>query len=386
MSNYIQFLSLNCQGIRQFEKRARLKQYILSQKCQILLLSETHITVDIENLIAKEFNEWQIFHSFGSSNSRGCSIFINKSIHFDIIDTLKDTYGRYLLLNITLDNNVYTILNIYAHNELSKRNIFFHDLSKILNENAQGYIIVGGDMNDILQSSDRFNVNNNIKINPGKGFANFIKSNNLIDVWKLFNENKTQFTWRRKNGTEKSRIDFWLVEENAVPLVVKSDIRPACIKYTDHQAIFLKLQQPSKRGNGYWKMNISYLKESDYKLLIEDTIKQCELAYRNTVSKTDFWELCKLEIKNASITYSKRRAKERKEYIIELETKLKILQNNSILESEQIEKLEKEIQELYETKAKGAQIRSRINFIENGEKNTKFFFESGKVETNAEND
>jgi hypothetical protein len=124
MSNYIQFLSLNCQGIRQFEKRARLKQYILSQKCQILLLSETHITVDIENLIAKEFNEWQIFHSFGSSNSRGCSIFINKSIHFDIIDTLKDTYGRYLLLNITLDNNVYTILNIYAHNELSKRNIF----------------------------------------------------------------------------------------------------------------------------------------------------------------------------------------------------------------------------------------------------------------------
>jgi hypothetical protein len=39
------------------------------------------------------------------------------------------------------------------------------------------------DMNNILQSSDRFNINNNIKINPGKGSANFIKSNNLIDVW-----------------------------------------------------------------------------------------------------------------------------------------------------------------------------------------------------------
>lgn len=283
MSNYIHFLSLNCQGIRQFEKRARLKQYILSQKCHILLLSETHITVDIEKLFEKEFNEWQIFHSFGSSNSRGCSILINKSIHFDIIDTLKDTHGRYLLLNIAIDNNVFTILNIYAHNELSKRNNFFNDLSKTLNENAQGYIIVGGDMNDIIQSSDRFNAKNNIKSNPGKGFANFIKSNNLTDVWKLFNENKTQYTWRRKNSAEKSRIDFWLVEDNAVPLVVKSDIRPACIKYTDHQAISLKLQKSSKRGNGYWKMNISYLKESNYKLLIEDTIKQCEHAYKNKV-------------------------------------------------------------------------------------------------------
>jgi hypothetical protein len=61
-------------------------------------------------------------------------------------------------------------------------------------------------------------------------------------MFGLFNKNKTQLTWRRKNSTEKSRMDFWLVEDNAVPLVVKSDIRPACI-YTDHQAIFLKTRK-----------------------------------------------------------------------------------------------------------------------------------------------
>jgi hypothetical protein len=69
----------------------------------------------------------------------------------------------------------------------------------------------------------------------------------------------------------KRRTNFLLVEDNAVALVVKSDIRPACIKYTDHQAIFLKLKNPSKRGNSYWKMNIICPKESDYKLLIDDT-------------------------------------------------------------------------------------------------------------------
>jgi hypothetical protein len=89
---------------------------------------------------------------------------------------------RYSLLNITFDNRVFTILNIYTHNELSKRNNFVHDLSKIINENTQGYIIVGGDMSDILHSSEKLNANNKIKFNPGKCFANFIKSNNLTDV------------------------------------------------------------------------------------------------------------------------------------------------------------------------------------------------------------
>lgn len=68
MSNHIHFLSINCQGIRHCEKRAKLKQYILSQKCHIILLSEilVHATADIENIIALEFNDWHLFHSFGT--------------------------------------------------------------------------------------------------------------------------------------------------------------------------------------------------------------------------------------------------------------------------------------------------------------------------------
>jgi exonuclease III len=39
-----------------------------------------------------------------------------------------------------------------------------------------------------------------------------IKTNKLIDVWRIYNENRQQFTWRRKDKTQASRIDMILLE------------------------------------------------------------------------------------------------------------------------------------------------------------------------------
>lgn len=48
-------------------------------------------------------------------------------------------------------------------------------------------------------------------------------------------------TWKRKNGTDKSRIEYWLIRllYNISRLVKKCDIRPGQVKYTDHLALCL---------------------------------------------------------------------------------------------------------------------------------------------------
>ena len=43
-----------------------------------------------------------------------------------------------------------------------------------------------------------------------------IKDFKLIDIWRNVNTNKLQYTWKRKNRLEKSRIDFWLIEFSKV--------------------------------------------------------------------------------------------------------------------------------------------------------------------------
>jgi len=162
-------------------------------------------------------------------------------------------------------------------------------------------------MNDILNSSDRYNSSNTKYLKPGKGLQQLTKSNKRVDVWRKKNNEKIQFTWKRHNNSKKSRIDYLLLDENIMPLVSSADIRPACIKSTDHQAISFKLIKPTKRGQGYWKLNCMHLNDPIYISLIEKAIFKCTELHKS-LPKADQWEL-KKQIKHESIEYSKLKSK-----------------------------------------------------------------------------
>lgn len=116
-STMIHIISLNAQGLRNKLKRGRLQQWLIQQKADIALIQETHFSADLSNYIKDEFKEWEIIHSYGSNTSKGCSVFISNTLLYTLIKTLSDTEGRYLLVNIELYNNIYSILNIYAPND-----------------------------------------------------------------------------------------------------------------------------------------------------------------------------------------------------------------------------------------------------------------------------
>jgi exonuclease III len=54
------------------------------------------------------------------------------------------------------------------------------------------------------------------------------------------NTNLRQYTWRRENNiSTASRIDYFFVSTDIRSRIVKADIRPATISYTDHQAVHI---------------------------------------------------------------------------------------------------------------------------------------------------
>ena len=140
-------------------------------------------------------------------------------------------------------------------------------------------------------------------------------------------------------------------------------------------AISLKRKAPSKRGPGYWKFNNSLLDNAKYIANIENALT--EIIKLNINSQTK-WELCKIEIRNTTIDFSKRIGRERNNRLSKLEKELKHLyeildQSQDELLLTHIQILETEINDLYKIKTIGAQIRSKVDFIEQGEKNTKYF-------------
>ena len=88
------------------------------------------------------------------------------------------------------------------------------------------------------------------------------------------------------------------------------------------------------------------------------------------------WDILKLRVKECSIRFGIKYAKQKKDEITQLESEINLLNkqlhlsDNVLLQREQ---MQLRLDELYADEAKGAQIRAKINEINEVETSTKFF-------------
>ena len=150
----MQLCSLNVNGIKYKPKRNRVIEWVNAQKCSICFLQETHFNIDIENEIRNNSN-FDILCSNGTTASRGVSILIKKTLNYRLIDSFKDDEGRIVMGNVEIDDNILTLLCLYAPNCRTNRNTFFKKVNKMLTEHGIGIPILGGDFNDNLKPIDR---------------------------------------------------------------------------------------------------------------------------------------------------------------------------------------------------------------------------------------
>ena len=87
-----------------------------------------------------------------------------------------------------INENIYSIANIYAHNDKNNRKRYLDDIKREISNQSEGYIIIGGDWNDIQQKEDRKSKTRVKKINTK--IKEFKKEINLIDPWKHHNKHK----------------------------------------------------------------------------------------------------------------------------------------------------------------------------------------------------
>ena len=92
---------------------------------------------------------------------------------------------------------------------------------------------------------------------------------------------KTQFTWNRKDESEVTRIDYFLVSTEILMNSYSCDITPIVLKFTDHNSISLKLKLfKGNTGNGYWKLNKSILENHEYCKSIEILITKYQHQFK----------------------------------------------------------------------------------------------------------
>ena len=119
---------------------------------------------------------------------------------------------------------------------------------------------------------------------------------------------------------------------------------------------------------------------NEIKRVIRETIDQ----YKEDKNVDDslLWEMVKMNIREFSIKYGARKKKHQKTKQILLEEQVSFLEkefeSSDVPNEEILSKLQKaktELEEIIEYKTKGAIIRSRVKWYNEGEKNSKYFLQ-----------
>jgi len=217
----------------------------------------------------------------------------------------------------------------------------------------------------------------------------------LVDPWRCNNKNVRRFTWRQTRPFKQSRLDFFLISEELLNFVKNTNILPGY--RTDHSLVSINFCfSDLDRGKGYWKFNNSLLKDLDYVNLVKSTIKNVIIQYVVTpynpnsiddihpmdlsfqISDQLLFEMFLLEIRGKTISYSAFKKRERCQKEQDLIHEIEILEhqqfnvpNDNSLNLLSNKKME--LENLRGHKIEGAMLRSRVKWLETGEKPSPFF-------------
>ena len=371
------FLSVNVRGLRNKDKRNVFFKWCKDQKADLVFVQETYWTPDIEPVINSEW-KGNVFYAHGSNHARGVAVLVRENFDISLTTRSIDHTGRILLLRFTKNFVNYCLINLYAPTEKKNKESFFKKLRKqidsIQKECNDCNFIIGGDWNSVLDPRKDAKGSNSCYYKTPLSLKTMLKQKGFIDVWRKLHKDKQQFTWRNLNMNIASRLDYWIISKNISGNVVSTDIRP--VIRGDHNAISLKLRMSKfKKGPGYWKLNVSHLSEENFKIGIRNIITKC----LNSNEKSDVmkWEILKIKCREFAQKYGKGKNKNKIEKV-DLERKLAFLestldkQNDNTVKEEYV-RIQEKLEKLYKYECKGAGIRSRVKWMEDGEKNTNYF-------------
>ena len=379
----LKFYSFNTRGLGDRKKRRSVFQWLRTYHNGIILLQETHCVANSEGQWKQDWGG-NIFFSHGNNLSRGVAIMLPKSMEFEVHNEISDEQGRFLLLDITIEECNFFVINIYAptKDKEAEQADFISYVKTILQEYYDKNMIIGGDFNICLNPDIDKKGGKNEKISAvSNDLEDFQTEFNLIDIWRVMNPNSRKFTWRgnTRNGLVQSRLDFWLISAHMIYDFIFTDIRPG-IK-SDHSLITFKIKETQQRGRGFWKFNASLLKDMTFIDKIKRLIIECTEKYSTITNKALLWDVVKCEIRSEAVSYSVWKAKEDKQNGKRLEQELNHLEDQ-LNQGNQVYHeyltIKRNLENFSDEKSKGILIRSRAQHIEEGEKCTKFFIQQEK--------
>lgn len=382
MADSIKIVTANCRGLAAKLKRVDVFNYWKSKGFSIICLQDTHTCPKMEDYIKDEWGHDALVCPF-KSNARGVIILFNNNFEYKINRYKRDTSGNYIIVDLSIQGENVTLINIYGPNKDSPE--FYTSLKKDIQDFANESVILCGDFNLVQKPEcDTLNYVNINNPQARKVLLDVMKDLKLEDIWRTINPDVKGYTWQTDSHRKQARLDYFLVSERLIPYINQCKIISGY--KTDHSAVSLELIfLQNTWGKGYWKFNNTLLKDKEYIDLVKRVIKRIvgqyaipiynegnlpmvppqDIAF--TISDQLFLDVLLMELRGATISHSSWKKKEDSKKEKQLEGKIQRLEeeitnripNIDLEQVNQLKHLKEELESIREVKIQGSIFRSK---------------------------
>ena len=374
----LSIITINVNGLRDAGKRAGVVQWLqaLPSPIDIVCLQEVHCTS------VEECTRWfsssglSCVVSSGSVHSCGCVVLYRPRL--SLVGSWSDADGRFLQCEFSFQAKLFRVACIYAPNRNPARDTFFSDVEGRVDPSVP--TLLCGDFNAVFDrlldrvGSDPFDTARESSVALSRLFSSCC----VLDIWRYLHPSSNSFTWSRWNGLVSCRIDLFGVPFSWVSAVSACDILP--FPFSDHCAVHLSVSVPEAivPGPGLWKLNLAVLDEPEYVTLISAFWAFWRSRAFAFSSQDDWWDEGKREIKRLSIDYCKKRASARRterDLLVRLAEFLKQrVDSGAMFCFGPYQSTLSSLAKFDLEAARGAQVRSRARWVEEGESSSAYFF------------
>lgn len=390
-NNTLSVLTLNCQGLRDPAKRTVLFSWLSCIKADVVCLQETHCIsqdefvswVSSESAVDNNCEQYSVLSSPGTVRSRGVAILYRPSLSVDC--EVLDDQGRLQVVTFSIcssDSVSFQLVNIYGPNRKAEGETFFESIGSKFDASLP--TVLCGDFNTVVDPVlDRFGCNPSSPwaYNWPRSLRHLTEEFDLRDVWRMNHPDERNYTWRRVNGSQASRLDMFWVSSSLTESIAEVDIYPYF--RSDHSYVFLRFTLPTmpKRGPGVWKFNANLLKDEEFCQRVQEFWQSWQGEKSSFPSLAIWWDAGKARLKRVICRYSKQQASSRRSHVKSLEHTLFFL-NKRQASGEDVTQFIKEVNDELELEhlhiAHGARIRAREKWAEEGERSTSYFLRKEK--------
>ena len=385
----VSFLTLNVQGLRALSHRQTLMQWLNCFGPDIVCLQETHSKSE------REFSSWFSSTNVNIQNSynykcisspgtvRSCGVAILFKPNFSLESCFCDQSGRLVIGNFKTLNRQFQVACLYGPNKKTLGQTFFESFFQALDIDFPVFLC--GDFNTVVDPLiDRSGCNplSPWAYNWSDTLQNLMSTFDLSDAWRVAHPQSSEFTWHRANGSQASRLDMIWLPQEFLSFIRSIDILP--FFRSDHCYVFMEIEipPPTPRGPGVWKFNSSHLKDEEFRNSIIEFWDNWRMQQSRFSSLASWWDAGKARIKSFIRNYSCRKARKHRESIRSLNAALFHIQrriNQGEPLTDLLNDVKKELEIELLTDAKGAQLRARMQWAEEGEATTSYFLQQEKV-------